>query len=76
MTPQEITCVLVLKEFAEFTRRAGRSEFIEVFGERMGTHLWSELVNRYSRDMSALLCVLDNENMDMLARHLVKKGDL
>lgn len=74
MKRNEIASILL--EFAEFMRIADRQEFIEAFGGRMGDHLWSKLVNGYRRDFGNLLCALDGDNVELLAKHLKKKGAL
>ena len=61
-----------LLEFADFCRRADKIEFMKVFGNRMGIHLWGKFRD-FGYDFGHLLCHLDNSNVAKLSEHLYER---
>ena len=63
----------LLKELIDFSHRATPSEFKEVFGEHISTHLWNKFSFKYKYDLIRFVNTLDEENFTKLTEYLTKE---
>jgi hypothetical protein len=62
-----------LDSFCEFSKYANLDIFIEIFGEKLGTHLWNKYIEDYERDMVWTYNGLDNDNRERLVKYLKER---
>lgn len=51
----------------------GLHEFLKVFGEESGRHLWSKYAVHYKRDAGEFVCYLDQSNLERLVRNALSE---
>jgi len=61
----------LLNNLCEFFRRCDRAEMLEIYGERLGDHIWNKF-NDLDRNWAWVLCSLDNGNLEKLIKHILK----
>lgn len=60
----------VIERLITFENNATQLIFQEIFGERIGNHLWDKYVNSRAYSILWLYCYLDDGNRDLLVKHL------
>jgi hypothetical protein len=58
------------EKISEFEKSAGMNDFIQCFGENLGTHLWSKFRTNFKYSVSGLYNSLDTANRTVLCKFI------